>query len=128
MIGIIYLALVVLVLVSFWKVYKKAGFNGWEAIVPIYNIYILTKIVGKPGWWTALIFVPVVNIVVLIWMYNLLSKSFGKTEGFTVGLLLLGIVFFPMLAFGDAKYNGPAGDPAKGIVDGLKSGLDDLKK
>jgi hypothetical protein len=42
----------------------------------------------------------------------MLSKSFGKEEGFTIGLLLLGIVFYPILAFGDAKYLGPYGDQA----------------
>jgi hypothetical protein len=44
-------------------------------------------------------------------MTNLLSKSFGKSEGFTVGLILLPIVFYPILGFGDAKYQGPAGAP-----------------
>lgn len=122
------LVLLVVIFASFWKIFEKAGFPGWNGIVPIYNFYILTKIVGKPWWWMLLCCIPFVNIIFLVWMYNLLAKSFGKTEAFTVGLVLLGIVFFPILAFGDAKYQGPAGDPAKGMVDGLKSGLDDLKK
>ncbi|MBS1603444.1 MAG: hypothetical protein JST42_12310 [Bacteroidetes bacterium] len=42
----------------------------------------------------------------------MVSKSFGKDEGFTVGLTLLGIVFWPILGFGDARYIGPYGDPA----------------
>jgi hypothetical protein len=42
-------------------------------------------------------------------MFNLLSISFGKTEGFTVGLVLLPFVFLPILAFGDDQYRGPAG-------------------
>jgi hypothetical protein len=52
---------------------------------------------------------PVLNIIFSVWTYNLLSKSFGKSEGFTVGLLLLSFIFMPILAFGDAKYQGPAG-------------------
>jgi hypothetical protein len=107
---ILYIGIIVLLLVSLWKVYEKAGQPGWAAIVPIYNILVLFKIVGKPWWWILLLLVPLVNIVFAIWTYNLLSKSFGKTEGFTVGLLLLGFVFFPILAFGDAVYQGPAGD------------------
>lgn len=86
--------------------------EGREAIVPIYNAYILTKIIGKPGWWTVMFFIPLVNYIFIIWALNMLSKSFGKEEGFTVGLVLLGIVFYPILAFGDAKYLGPFGDPA----------------
>lgn len=54
-------------------------------------------------------FVPIANVVIAIWMTNLLSKSFGKDEVFTVGLILLPFVFYPILGLGDAKYNGPAG-------------------
>ncbi|HWZ04356.1 MAG TPA: DUF5684 domain-containing protein, partial [Mucilaginibacter sp.] len=72
-----------------WKTYQKAGKPGWAAIIPIYNIIVLIEIVGKPVWWFLLFFVPCVNFVFIIWVYNLLSKSFGKSEGFTVGLILL---------------------------------------
>ena len=106
------LAVIVFMIVAMWKIYEKAGQEGWAAIIPIYNTYILLKIVGKPWWWLLLMLIPGVNLVLIIWTYNMLSKSFGKDEGFTVGLLLLGIVFFPILGFGDAKYLGPFGDKA----------------
>lgn len=109
---ILYFAFIVFLIASMWTVFTKAGEPGWAAIVPIYNIITLLKIVGKPWWWLLLYFVPIVGIVFIIWTYNMLSKSFGKEEGFTVGLVLLGIVFLPILAFGDAKYVGPYGDPA----------------
>lgn len=106
------LAIAVLVIASMWTIFTKAGQPGWAAIIPIYNMIVLLKIVGKPVWWILLMLIPFVNYIFIIWTYNMLSKSFGKTEGFTVGLILLGIVFFPILAFGDAKYLGPYGDPA----------------
>jgi hypothetical protein len=96
---------------ALWKVFTKAGQPGWAAIIPIYNMYIMTKIGGKPGIWVLLFFIPFVNIIFLIWLYNMVSKSFGKDEGFTVGLVLLGIIFWPILGFGSAKYLGPYGDP-----------------
>lgn len=99
-----------LVLVSQWIIYRKAGKGGWEVLIPFYNVYVLLKIVGKPGWWLLLMLIPVVNIVYLVWTYNMLSKSFGKDEGFTVGLVLLGVVFFPILAFSKSPYLGPFGD------------------
>ncbi|MDQ6756034.1 MAG: DUF5684 domain-containing protein [Bacteroidota bacterium] len=102
--------LLIIVIASYWKIFTKAGVAGWKAIIPIYNWYVLLKIVGKPGWWLILFFIPIVNIVFIIWTYNMLSKSFGKDEAFTVGLILLGIVFFPILAFGSAKYLGPYGN------------------
>lgn len=104
------LFIAVVYIVAQWKIYEKAGQKGWAALIPFYNIYILLKIVGKPGWWLILIiFVPFVNIILAIWMTNLLSKSFGKDILFTIGLLFFGIIFYPILGFGDAKYIGPAG-------------------
>ena len=106
------LSLAIVIIASFWKIFTKAGEEGWKAIIPIYNMYVLLKIVGKPGWWLILMLIPFVNYVFIIWTYNMLSKSFGKEEGFTVGLVLLGIVFFPILGFGSAVYQGPYGDKA----------------
>ncbi len=106
------LAIAIFIIAAMWKVFVKAGQPGWAAIIPIYNIYIMTKITGKPGYWTVLCLIPFLNIIFLIWLYNMISKSFGKDEGFTVGLVLLGLVFWPILGFGAAKYLGPFGDPA----------------
>lgn len=30
-----------------------AGQPGWAAIIPIFNLYILCKIVGRPAWWVS---------------------------------------------------------------------------
>ncbi len=107
---IIYVAIIILMIVAGWKVYVKAGKPGWASIIPIYNTLVLLEIVGKPWWWLLLlIFIPVVNVILAIWMINLLSKSFGKGVGFTLGLLFLPFIFYPILGFGDAQYQGPAG-------------------
>lgn len=98
-------------IIAMWRVFEKAGQPGWAAIIPIYNYYIMTKIGGKSGWWVLLMLIPVINIIFIIWLYNMISKSFGKEEGFTVGLVVLGIIFWPILGFGSAKYRGPYGDP-----------------
>ena len=114
------LVIMVIMIIAMWKIYEKAGHEGWKAIIPIYNIYILLKIVGKPGWWLILLFIPIVNYVFLVWTYNMLSKSFGKDEGFTIGLIFLGIIFFPILGFGSAQYLGPYGDKAAFDAHGLQ--------
>jgi hypothetical protein len=106
---IIYVAILGLVLASMWAIFAKAGKPGWTALIPIYNLIVLLEIVGKPWWWLLLMLIPLVNVVFAVWTYNLLSKSFGKSEGFTAGLILLSIIFLPILAFGDAQYQGPAG-------------------
>lgn len=107
-----FLFILLLIIVAQWRIYEKAGQPGWASVIPIYNIYILTKICGKPGIWTLYMFIPLVNIVIAIWLVNMLSKSFGKDEGFTAGLIFLGIIFYPILGFGPAKYQGPYGDSA----------------
>jgi uncharacterized membrane protein YoaK (UPF0700 family) len=103
-----WLAFIVIAAIGAWKTYEKAGKPGWAAIIPIYNLIVLCEIVGKPVWWFLLMFVPCVNFVFIIWVYNLLSKSFGKSEGFTVGLFLLNPIFMMILGFGDAVYQGPS--------------------
>ena len=101
---LLYLGIVVLVIAGVWKVFTKAGQPGWAAIIPIYNIYILTKIAGKPGWWLLLFFIPVVNFVIAILVAIDVAKAFGKGTGFALGLVFLGIIFYPILGFGDAQY------------------------
>jgi hypothetical protein len=105
----------IIVIAGQWKVYSKAGKPGWACIIPIYNIIVLLEIVGKPIWWIFLFLIPCVNIVFGIWTINLVSKSFGQSEGFTVGLILLGFIFWPILGFGSSKYLGPAAAEARGL-------------
>lgn len=105
---VIYLAIIVLVIAGMWKMFAKAGQPGWGAIVPILNIYLLCKIVGRPGWWVILMFIPIVSLVVMIIVMIDLAKSFGKGVGYAIGLILLGFIFMPILGFGDAEYQGPA--------------------
>ncbi len=94
------MALGVLMIVSLWKIFKKAGKPGWASIVPIYNIYIMCEIAEKEWWYVLLSCVPFVNIYAMIVLYNGVAKKFGKGGGFVVGMILLPVVFFPMLAFG----------------------------
>lgn len=103
--------LVIITIAAQWRIYDKAGKPGWAAIIPIYNIIILMEIIGKPWWWILLLLFPPTAFIFAIWSVNLLSKSFGQGVGFTIGLLLVGIIFYPMLAFGNYEYKGPAGNP-----------------
>lgn len=96
----------ILLIVSMWKLFEKADYPGWGAIIPIYNFYILVKIAGFSGISMLLIFVPFVNIVYLVLVYIGFAKAFGKDGVYAVGLILLSFVFFPLLAFGDDEYVG----------------------
>ena len=133
--AIISILVSVLVIVAHWFIYAKAGQPGWAVLIPIYNLIVLLKIVGRPIWWIIWFFqvlvfyilflvspgIPtgillflseVTCIVFAIIITNGLSKSFGKDAGFTVGLVLLGFIFYPILGFGKATYIGPGGIPS----------------
>jgi hypothetical protein len=101
---VVFLAIVVFAIVCQWKVYAKAGQPGWACIVPIYNLIVLLQIVNKPVWWIILMLIPIVNIVIIIIVLHRLSLSFGKGGGFTLGLLLLNIIFWAILAFDNSVY------------------------
>jgi hypothetical protein len=98
------LAFAAAMIAGMWKVFEKAGKPGWAAIVPIYNIIVLLEIVGRPIWWIVLFFVPCANFVAIIMVSMDLARKFGQGAGYAVGLVVLPFVFYPMLGFGDARY------------------------
>ena len=97
---ILSMALSILMIVSLWKIFKKAGKPGWASIIPIYNIYIMCEIAEKEWWYVLLSCVPFANIYAMIVLYNGMAKRFGKSGGFVAGMILLPVIFFPILAFG----------------------------
>ncbi len=102
--GLVWLAVVVLTIAGLWKVFEKAGKPGWAAIVPIYNLVVLMEVAAKPLWWVLLMFIPFINIVVLLLVYIEVAHRFGKSTGFGWGMTFLGFIFLPILGFGDARY------------------------
>ncbi|MDR1876544.1 MAG: DUF5684 domain-containing protein [Flavobacteriaceae bacterium] len=104
--SLIYLAIVVATVVSLWKLYEKAGQEGWKSIIPIYGIYVLVvDIVKRPVLWVILsLFIPIAFIVIAID----LAVKFGKSKGFGIGIFFLPFIFIPLLAFSDAKYDETA--------------------
>ncbi len=113
-------AIVVFYAAAAWKLNVKAGEPGWGALIPIYNIYLHLMIADKPGWWLILYFIPLVNIVVEIIVTIEIAKKFGKSTEFGIGLVFLSFIFYPILAFGDAKYQGTPGRYAR-LYDGSRA-------
>ena len=101
---VILLVVVVPFVAGLWKVFEKAGRPGWAAIVPFYNMYLLTEIARKDIIWFVLTLLPCVNIVAMIVICMDVAKNFGKDPAYGVGLALLPFIFFPLLGFSDARY------------------------
>lgn len=116
-ITIIYLLVVAVEIAALWRIFAKAGQPGWAAIVPIYNLITLLRIVNRPLWWIALLFVPIANIVIFFMLGRDLARAFGKGLGFAFGLFFLGFIFYPILGFGSSRYllgGNQAGSAAEG--------------
>ena len=90
--------------------FKKAGKEGWAALIPIYNLVVLFQISGidpKKLLWFLLPFIgQIIVFVYLIMAYINLAKAFGKSSGFAAGLIFLNVVFMGILAFDDSVYSG----------------------
>ncbi len=104
---IIVLALVILIYAAYWSILKKAGKEGIDGIIPIHNEICLLEISGIPKWWWFLNLVPGIGpLIFVIILAIYVAKSFGKSGGYAVGLIFLPFVFYPMLAWGSARYIG----------------------
>ncbi|MCD7962981.1 MAG: DUF5684 domain-containing protein [Rikenellaceae bacterium] len=147
--AIIWFVVVVILVISNWKLFEKAGEKGWKALIPFYNFYIFIKISGRKEYYfwvilAGMILMPVLNyfnmsqlqasmeygaypanpfmlgllslfglavaVTMLVFSISVLLSicdRFGVSRWFTVGLVLLPIIFMPVLAFGDYRYTPP---------------------
>lgn len=111
--GIIYivsiiasLAVSIVMIIAQWKIFTKAGKPGWAAIVPFYNNWVMVEVSGLPGWYFALLFLPVANIIATFMIYIEVAKKFGKSTGFGVASVFFPFVCLPILGFGKSSYQG----------------------
>ncbi|HVU38737.1 MAG TPA: DUF5684 domain-containing protein [Opitutales bacterium] len=105
------LVILLITIVGMWRVFTKAGQPGWAVIIPIYNLYVLITIAGKPWWWIFLFLIPIVSLVMAILVNLSLAEKFGLGAGYGVGLTFLPFIFYPMLGFGSAQYQGATPPP-----------------
>ncbi len=103
---ILFLIIQVLHGLATWKLYVKAGRQAWEAFVPVYNAVVLMKIINRPWWWTILLFVPIVNLIMfpVIWVET--ARSFGKNtyKDTFLAIITLGFYNFYLNYVEDVKY------------------------
>lgn len=119
----VWLFFVVFSIICHWKIYVKANREGWESIVPFYNIYVFFKIIGRPLTNIFWLFLPFVGPFVFLYkVIGSLAKSFGRGTGFALGLFFLSPIFIAILAFDKSiVYVGPNGvnssDNNSGVLD-----------
>jgi len=120
---VVTLPVALLMIFSYWKIFTKAGEPGWYALIPVFNMIIVFKIAGINPLWVLLYlaaFIPFVggfaSLGITIYLSIKLAQSFGREAGTMIGLILLPIVFYPILAFGSAEYVGPKFEGTQTIV------------
>ena len=97
-----YFGLTLLIIwISYFKIFTKASQAGWKAFIPFLNLFVFTKVVEKPVWWIAIYLVIPIGYLLSAFQ---IAKSFGKNIIFSIGLIILPIIFFPLLAFGKSQY------------------------
>ena len=104
---VIVFAVAVLVIVGMYKMFQKAGLEGWKAIIPFYNMYLLYKLSWGNGWLFLITCIPCVGFIFNIIVSIKTAKAFGKGTGFGIGLWLVPCVFYMILGFDDSQYLGP---------------------
>ncbi len=92
--------------ICLWGIFKKAGKMPWIGLIPIINFIILLDITEKPKGWIIGLFFPLLNYILYFYIYIELAKKFDKNAWFGVGMVLLPFIFLPVLAFGDAQFQG----------------------
>jgi hypothetical protein len=106
--GIIGLIAYILYVIALWRVFTKAGYAGWLAIIPIVNLFVLVKVAGYTAWLGLLYFVPIANIVLHILVALRVGKAFGKGTAFSIFLLwLFQLIGLLIIAFDSSTYTKP---------------------
>ena len=105
------IALGVLLIVALYKLFEKAGVEGWKAIIPLYNMYVLTVEVAKIDViWFALLFasiIPIVGWVIAIVAslnicYSTVRRFTSERDLHIVATILFGIF---VIIFAFCKYD-----------------------
>lgn len=91
---IFFLVIQVVHFIGTWKLYEKAGRKSWEAAIPVYNAIVLMKIINRPSWWTILLFIPIINLIMfpVVWVETI--RSFGKKTTADTFLVLFTLGFY----------------------------------
>jgi len=102
--------LILLPYIGLWKLFEKAGMPGWPAIIPLYNIYIMIRLSGRPVWWMIFAIIPGINLLFAIGITIDFAKSYGKFRlRQQAAVVLLQFIYLPKWGFdNETKYLGPS--------------------
>ncbi len=94
----------ILIMLSGKNIFKKAAKNEKSAYYPIINLFTMLEVCDINSFWGILLFVPVLNMVVLLMMSYKLGKVFNTGTGFIMGLIIFPLMFYLLLALNNKPY------------------------
>jgi len=87
-----------------WGVFEKAGRNGWETILPFYNLYVFLQIIKKPMWWYIFLLIPFLNVFMYMLMLVEMAKCFSKFGlGQQFMAVVLPFIYMPYLGMNEQE-------------------------
>ena len=129
------MAVGILDIVAYWKLFEKAGEPGWKSLIPFYNLFVITKIAtGRyaAATWIAVLagiyyillilvsvtesviltliaFLALIPVVVLsCYIYYKFGEAYGKSKGWCVAMIFLNQILIIAMGFDkDVVYTGP---------------------
>jgi len=87
-------------LIGLMKIFEKAGYNQFFALIPFYNIYIWVKVLEKPLWWIIFALIPFINVFMIFLMIVETAKTFNKNLLWEQALAaIFSFIYLPYLGF-----------------------------
>ncbi|WP_103327113.1 signal peptidase I [Bacteroidetes bacterium endosymbiont of Geopemphigus sp.] len=91
---LIFVTLQVLHFLGTWRLYQKAGRKSWETALPIYSLWVMLKITGRPRWWIVLFFIPIICVVLYGVLWVDFIRCFGKRSSKDTFLVIITLGFY----------------------------------
>ncbi len=63
-----------------WKLYMVSGNKPWQSFIPVYNVFVLLKIINRPWWWIFILILPVLNTILIPVIWVEISRSFKRNS------------------------------------------------
>ena len=83
-----------------YRLFEKAGVEGWKAFIPLYNTWIMLGLGRRPRHWVFWQLIPVVGWFVSMGIYIEFVKTFGKFQFYEHALAaLLPVAYFAWLGW-----------------------------
>lgn len=101
---IVTLVITLIAIVGWWKLFSKAGYPGFLALIPLVNVVVYIMVGGRPWWWIILMLIPFINIIILFLVHLSVAERYGQGVLYAFGLFFLMPVFAIILGFGPFEY------------------------